>query len=93
MILIMARQGNSSPMCCVQMTGRQLLFPPRSPAKSQGSGKEQSVELQILSHLGQANKTTPGHLPVPEGCRVLQQMHASFSGLCETDTRSQGVTC
>lgn len=25
---------------------------PRSPAKSQGSGKELSVELQILSHLG-----------------------------------------
>ena len=63
---------------------RRLLFTPRSLAKSQGSGKEQGAELQFLSHLGPANKTTPGHLPFPEGCRDFPQMPVSLDFLRRT---------
>ncbi|KAM9201210.1 LOW QUALITY PROTEIN: neurotensin receptor type 2 [Dugong dugon] len=36
--------------------------PAGAPAKSQDSGKEQSVELQMLSHLGPGHHTTRRHL-------------------------------
>lgn len=43
----------------VTLSPGQAAFPlhSRSPAKSQGSGKELSVELQILSHLGTGSQT------------------------------------
>lgn len=46
--------------------------------------KERGAELQILSHLGLAKKTTLGHLPLPEGCRLFPQMPVSLDFLRRT---------